>query len=136
WDGSAKVVVEKAFPGASDSAGGKVTNNGTIDGNLKLSVTNVVDYENTRIEPEKEHGDDTTGTTEGELCGQLDVTVTYNGSPVHIGKLNTIGTRDLGTLAAGTSGTYDVSYTVNVDADNQIMTDKCEFDMQLVLSQL
>jgi predicted ribosomally synthesized peptide with SipW-like signal peptide len=135
WNGSAKVMVDNAYPGATGSAQGTVTNNGTIDGNLTFSITSVTDYENDLIEPEQEDGDTTSGTTEGELCDEITVEITYDGNSVYTGPLTGLN-ENLGLLAAGETNNYAVSYTVDSNANNTIMTDECEFDMELVLAQI
>jgi predicted ribosomally synthesized peptide with SipW-like signal peptide len=62
------------LPGDSGTAADwTVANNGNVAGALGISISSVVDYENTRIEPEEAAGDTTTGSTEGELSGFIQV---------------------------------------------------------------
>lgn len=55
-------------PGDSGNAADwTVTNKGNIGGKLKVTISTIIDYENTPSEPEEAAGDTTTGSTEGEL---------------------------------------------------------------------
>jgi predicted ribosomally synthesized peptide with SipW-like signal peptide len=55
-------------PGDSGNAADwTIANRGNTSGTLKVAVSAVVDYENTRTEPEEAAGDTTGGSTEGEL---------------------------------------------------------------------
>ena len=63
-------------PGDSGNAADwTVTNLGSVSGTLKVDMGSIVNYENTRIEPEQAAGDTTTGATEGELGDYVDVAI-------------------------------------------------------------
>ncbi len=132
-DGSAHIIVENVFPGAEATMNGEVSNVGTLPGALELTVSNVVNDENSLIEPEAEDGDTT--SVVGELCDELIVEVSYDNSVFHTGPLSGMGNVSLGTLNPGPPVSYSITATVDPTADNVIMTDRCTFDVVAVLSQ-
>lgn len=136
WDGTAEIVVDDTFPGDTGSVSGTVENAGTIDGRtLEFTVSGVADIENDLIDPEAEANDGSSVT--GELCAYVDVQIDYAGSTVYgPGPISNVGTQTLaGGLAAGEWHSYTISYEVDSEAGNDIMTDICQFDMQFILTQ-
>jgi spore coat-associated protein N len=63
-------------PGDSGNAADwTITNRGNTNGTLKVAVSVIVDYENTRTEPEEAAGDTTGGSTEGELSSFVKIAI-------------------------------------------------------------
>jgi predicted ribosomally synthesized peptide with SipW-like signal peptide len=52
-----------------------VANKGSVSGTLRVDISAVVDYENTRTEPEEAAGDTTAGSTDGELSSFIMVAI-------------------------------------------------------------
>ena len=96
-EGSAILSLANMRPGDSVTDTVTLGNTGTLDGDLSLSTSNLVD---------------TPGGGGGALSGELDLRirdVTNSGSPatVYDGKLNALSATALGTLAAGASRVYE-----------------------------
>ena len=63
-------------PGASGNAADWTTTNlGNVSGTLKVEISSITNYENTRSEPEEAAGDTTAGATEGELGDFVDIAI-------------------------------------------------------------
>jgi spore coat-associated protein N len=63
-------------PGDSGNAADwTMANTGSISGSLGIGISNIANYENTRIEPEEAAGDTTSGADEGELGDYVDIAV-------------------------------------------------------------
>jgi predicted ribosomally synthesized peptide with SipW-like signal peptide len=63
-------------PGDSGNAADwTLTNKGSTGGTLKIAVSAITNYENTRTEPEEAAGDTTTGSTQGELGDFVEIAI-------------------------------------------------------------
>ncbi len=110
-------------------------------GKLTVQVSNVSQREVSLEEPEKDDSDDWSeheGGGNGELCDEIRVDVKYRGVLV----IEDESLKDLddvtisNNMVPGEVGELEMSYTVNSAAGNNIMTDKCSFDMSAVLTQI
>ena len=139
------VAVEDAYPGKT---GGPVTvgvkNAGTVSGTLKLKLENVLDREISLEEPEKDVNDnwdtDGAGGGTGELCPEVTVDIAYGGQTIATnarldGPWLASGITLDDDMVAEEEGAIVVTYKVKSSAGNEIMTDKCEFDVVLDLEQ-
>jgi len=131
--------INNVYPGATGTvASGTLKNNGSINGNLTMKVpaSSIQGSENGLAEPEQ--GDD---AENGELCPfiQLSVKVTRGEDTTTYTTPNFLTNTDginLDKLVAGETIGYEVMYEVSKDAQNNIMTDKCRFDIDFMLSQV
>jgi spore coat-associated protein N len=63
-------------PGNSGTAADWLTTNkGNISGRLRIDISAITNYENTRTEPEQAAGDTTTGSTQGELGDFVEIAI-------------------------------------------------------------
>lgn len=124
----AVIEVKDVVPGDEGSVNVKLKNVGSLDGEAYLHIKNLVDDENGVYEPEEP--DD---GTEGELSGVI--TIKINGNEV--GKLDEIECQKikLGELEASQEMDVTISYKVDDQAGNNIMSDKCTFDIEFGLEQ-
>ena len=131
------ISIGDTYPGDTGTATVMVKNDSnTVDGALSFEVDNIRDDENGLVEPEEDVADT---IADGELCDNVKVTVLYNGSATSVTNMpikSFSSTIPLGTLAAGSTGTLTISYTVDTSAGNEIMTDKCTFDLAADLQQI
>jgi spore coat-associated protein N len=70
------INIDSLMPGDSGTAADwTISNRGNTSGTLKVAVSAIVDYENTRTEPEEAAGDTTGGSTEGELSSFVKIAI-------------------------------------------------------------
>lgn len=74
-----------------------ITNKGSIDGILRIDISAITNYENTRTEPEEAAGDTTTGSTQGELGDFVEIAVWLD--------INSSGGWDSGDIYLKANGT-------------------------------
>ena len=136
--GSALITVANAVPGGSDFVTGNVSNAGSIPGTLSLAVTQTSNDDISSNEPEAASTDTTLGAGEpGELCDAMQVQVEYGTTLVYpFGSLSGISSLSLGTLSAGASETYKLSYQIPDTIGNEIQSDSCGFTITATLTQL
>ena len=147
-NGIAGVSISNVAPGDLDVTADTilVSNEGTIDGTLTASVSNVGDSENGCANDAETDDDDTTSndgyacsdeSAEGDLSYEVQVTVTDGGANTYTGYLNPLSVNlvdmDFGTL--GADKTITVKYSVDAGADNQIQGDGLIFDIDFSLDQ-
>jgi predicted ribosomally synthesized peptide with SipW-like signal peptide len=110
-------------------------NAGTIDGTLSLAL-GVANAENLCVEPEVGL-DSSCGPTEGELGQALVITVNGPGGLNYTGPLNGLagGPTPFGTVAAGQSAQYTVSYTLPVGVGNEVQSDGVAVTTTATLNQ-
>ena len=82
---------------SSNAADWTVTNKGSTSGALKIAVSGITNYENTRTEPEQAAGDTTNGSTQGELGDSVDIAIWLD--------MNRSGVWDSGDKYLGSNGT-------------------------------
>jgi len=141
WNRNPVITLSNLAPGTSGTAYGPVLvkNNGTIDGTLTIMSSNPKNYENGCTEPE--HSQDNTcgnpGENEGELCDKINVIVYYKGAAIYDGPLTNLSAvyQDLGNLSAGEEASFRIDYNVDSTAENEIQTDSCVFNIELMLEQ-
>lgn len=137
--GAIPVEIVNTFPGDHGTASVYVKNeSASVDGTLSFEVDNIVSTEEGIIEPEADAGDVTDPA--GELCENIDVTVLYNGSGTTVTDMpitDFTSSISLGVLTAGAEGELTITYSIDgVSVGNNIMTDKCTFDLAADLEQV
>lgn len=154
-EGTKTLSVTNAKPGDSGSGASGITNDGTIDGHLDLTVENVRNEENGRNGPEKDAGDGS--ADEGELGDHLTVwigfdrddeqltdnrtgavdTETDEAVPVDGEKLNDAeGSYDTNfALGSGESANLVMEWEIPDETGNEIQSDEVLFDVVVTLTQ-
>ena len=144
-DGITGFGITDVAPGDSGEATSIVVSNaGSIDGDLTVSISDVDDEENGEENDAEAEDDDTSsndgyaandGSAIGDLSYEITLTVS-DGTTTYVGNLNTLTNlvdMDFGSI--GADKTITVSYAVDTDADNQIQGDSVSFDIDFSLDQ-
>jgi len=134
----AKITVAYMKPGDTGSVEISVKNDGSIDGVADLHIKNLVNYENDQNEPEAAV-DSTTGDEQGELGGNLLVTITYDGgTPVVAGQtLDSLNCQNLtlGDLLKSETKTITISWELPDATGNAVQSDSAVFNIEFSLNQ-
>lgn len=134
---SSKFTISNAKPGDSGTTNIAVANVGSIDASqLTVVLKNIVDSDGTSTEPEKIAEGNT--TTEGNLCANVNITVTESGvtDPWYSGTLSGFTTVvNTGALAHGVTRNFTVGYSIPSTVGNEIQGDICTFDIEVGLAQ-
>jgi predicted ribosomally synthesized peptide with SipW-like signal peptide len=132
-------------PGDSVVTTVEVENVGCVDGIADIHFTVTDDADNGQEEPEAPVDPD--GNLTGELCENLVMSITYNGTPIDLSSLDVGGiagtTMDeldcnniiLGPLAAGTTGVIVITASVPAGTGNEIMGDSETVSIEFSLDQ-
>lgn len=129
---------ENIAPGDSGSVDIEVHNAGSIDGSVSVSLESVTDYENGRIEPERDAGDD---DDDGELSEFLKISIEYNGNtygPTTVDNLNNyLGKYGDLSLPAGETKSATIHWELPEDGThiNVVQTDSVTVDFSVTLTQ-
>lgn len=122
-------------PGDGDKATLRVTNKSDYNGNFSLKIDVKSNLENS-LDPRETAASDA-GKPEGELCKSVRLRVLDGTSPLTGWyTLENFGTRQLGIVAYDNHKDYTVEYDVPTTVGNEILTDTCGFDAELVLTQI
>lgn len=124
-------------PGDGDDALLAVKNTSKYDGNFSLKIAVAESKENSFDDREIPAGDDASSDA-GELCKSIMVRVLDENSAALTGwySFETFGTRQLGIVSDETTRNYKVEYSVPTTVGNEILTDTCKFNADLVLTQI
>ena len=138
---SAYFSVSNVEPGDSDEVVISLSNAGSLDGNAKIHVKNVVNNPGETPEPEPT-------ADNGELGANLLITILYdvNGDGDYDDDGETIvsdtplddldcTSYDLGPLPAGASRNLKISWSIPSDTGNEIMGDIVGFEIEFSLEQ-
>lgn len=134
-------------PGFTELNDIEVYNNGSLDGRLYMTISNVANDDNGCTEPEAADGDTSCGgDPDGEL-GSAVITMTCPTCPgpwgIPPGSYTVSDTVnnlegvaiDLGVIPAGTSITQYLDFNVPTSIGNEIQSDKVTFDIEWKLVQ-
>ena len=131
------------YPGFTSSIPTSITlkNNGSMAGLLTVTIVQIVDTNGTDTEPELVTTGNANGVagvatgTGGDLSEVLSITITA-GTFTYTGLLNGAMTNLANIpMAAGSTLTFTVSFSVPTSADNQIQGDIVTFGLRFVLNQ-
>lgn len=140
--GKLPIIVEDAYPGMEETTTFKVRNVGTIPGHLRVEFSdpaNIINAENGMNEVEQKE-DSTWGAHAGELCENLEISLKNldtnemvidglsptNVNPAFVGDVM-LGNNDEDTL--------ELTIKVNPAAENEIQSDKCGANIDVILVQ-
>lgn len=130
--------VSNAVPGDTGS-GSAITlaNAGNVDGTLDVSVASVTSNENGTNDPESASTAESSGTVELESAVTVDVSL--GGSSVFSDTVSNISNGQTlvsgQALNASSSTDFNVSYTVDSNAGNEIQSDSLSLDFDFTLNQ-
>jgi len=129
-----KIELADLLPGCSGSQSVTINNTGTINGNLSISFSDLIDKENGLTEPELALGDT---EPDGELAENLYLNITIDGTVVYQGYASGILSGGITNypLNAGVSKTFKVEYSIDESVGNIIQTDVVGFTITFVLTQ-
>ncbi|MFA5314190.1 MAG: TasA family protein [Methanomassiliicoccales archaeon] len=120
------------YPGFNGTESIVLLNDGSVNGNVNMTFSNIVNLPGTTPEPEGLLGADG-----GELGANLDILIMNGAVQVYYGKLNDLtATLDLGALGAGGSLTLTISYALASTVGNVIMDDSVTFTIGFVMTQV
>ncbi|HNX48103.1 MAG TPA: SipW-dependent-type signal peptide-containing protein [Methanomassiliicoccales archaeon] len=131
------------YPGFTSAIPTSITlkNNGSMAGLLTVTIVQIVDTNGTDTEPELVTTGNANGVagvatgTGGDLSEVLSITITA-GTFTYTGLLNGAMTNLANIpMAAGSTLTFTVSFSVPTSADNQIQGDIVTFGLRFVLNQ-
>ncbi|QLH84143.1 TasA family protein [Halosimplex pelagicum] len=145
------VNVNDVVPGTGPIAESLTLNNdGNISGSLDVIVDSVTSSENTVQEPELDSGDEDasqegTSNTTGELANELTLTLSLDGTELYSGLASGLQSGDLTSgnsgngenysMTADSSANFEIEYSVDSDAGNEIMSDSVQIDLTFELNQ-
>jgi predicted ribosomally synthesized peptide with SipW-like signal peptide len=137
-DSTLNDMINNMAPGDSISGNFGIKNDGTIEGvaDFKLIITGNDD--NGLTEPEQDDGDVDDGPGNGELCENVDVVLTYNGSAVYSGTLaamDGINYTAPSNIAGGATASWEFTISIGTGVNNVIQSDTCTFDVEFSLNQ-
>lgn len=119
-------------PGDGDISTLAVDNKSYYNGTLSMKIAIKGNNENSITAQEQGFDNDSSG----ELCESVKIRVYVPGvSDTGFFSLSDFGTRNLGTVNAHSAKDYTIEYEVPTTVTNEILTDTCVFDAELVLTQ-
>ena len=129
-----KIELANLLPGCSGSQSVTINNTGTINGNLSISFSDLIDQENGLTEPELALGDT---EPDGELAENLYLNITIDETVVYQGYASGILSGGITNypLNAGVSKTFKVEYSIDESVGNIIQSDVVGFTITFVLTQ-
>ena len=126
------VSIEKLAPGFSGTSSVRVTNGTDYPAELSLQVLDLEDDENGCLRQETRDGDVTCDSSGGELSAWLRVQVLRGDEQLWEGPITALADGVLldGDVPAGESQSLDLTLALPIEAGNDTMTDRVDFDLR------
>ena len=126
------ISIEKLAPGFSGTSTVRVTNGSDSPAELSLQVLDLEDDENGCLPQETRDGDITCDSSGGELSAWLRVQVARGDEQLWEGPITELGDRVVldGDVPAGETQSLDLTVALPIQAGNDTMTDRVDFDLR------
>jgi hypothetical protein len=126
------ISIEKLAPGLGGTSTVRVTNGSDSPAELSLQVLDLEDDENGCLRQETRDGDVTCDSSGGELSAWLRVRVARGDEQLWEGPITELGDRVVldDDVAAGETQSLHLTVALPIEAGNDTMTDRVDFDLR------